>query len=252
MFLYFVDFFLLQGSINAEESRTFFTYKIIKKYPHNTEDFTEGFTYQNGEIYESTGQYGQSKIKKYTLGSTKELKSFSLPIMFFGEGSTVLRDRVYQLTWHSRVGFIYNRDLELVGNFSYKTEGWGLTTDNKYLIMSDGSNKLYFLDTQSFSPQKIVEVYDGDTPVFNINELEYIRGKIYANIFMTNMLAIINPESGNVDGWIDLTGLLDNDRLEKPVDVLNGIAYDNDNKRLFVTGKYWPYIYEIQLLENVK
>jgi len=237
-------------STNDRGDKSLYTYKIINKYPHNTEDFTEGLIYEKGVIYESTGQYGRSKMKKYKLGSIEPLKSYNLPMMYFGEGATILQDKIYQLTWKSRVGFIYNKDLELLGNFNYRTRGWGLTTDGKSLIMSDGTNRLIYINPKTFKEEKIVEVYDKDAPVVNINELEYINGKIYANIFMTDFISIINPESGRLEGWIDLSGLLENENINTPVDVLNGIAYDEASKRFFVTGKYWPYIYELELIKK--
>jgi glutamine cyclotransferase len=242
--------FVLAETVNDDGNRSLYTYKIINKYPHNTEDFTEGLIYEKGIIYESTGQYGKSKMKKYKLGSIEPLKSYSLPMMYFGEGATILENKIYQLTWKSRVGFVYNKDLKLLGNFNYKTRGWGLTTDGKSLIMSDGTNRLFYINPKTFKEEKIVEVYDKDAPVVNINELEYINGKIYANIFMTDFISIINPESGRVDGWIDLSGILEKENISAPVDVLNGIAYDEASKRLFVTGKYWPYIYEIELMKR--
>jgi glutamine cyclotransferase len=244
------DFRFVVDTLLADDNKQLYTYRIIKKYPHSAEDFTEGFIYENGIIYESTGLYGKSKMKKYKLGSTEPIKEYGLPVMYFGEGAVVLQDRVYQLTWKSRVGFIYNKNLELIGNFNYKTRGWGLTTNGKSLIMSDGTNKLYFLDPKTLKEEKIVEIYENEAPVVNINEMEYLNGKIYANIFMTDFIAIINPESGKVEGWIDLTGILEKENISTPVDVLNGIAYNTDSKRILITGKYWPYIYEIDLIEK--
>ena len=243
-------FTFLFNPLLAYDSKQLYTYSIVKKYPHSVEDFTEGLFYENGIIYESTGLYGKSKMKKYKLGSTESIKSYSLPVMYFGEGAVILQDRVYQLTWKSRVGFIYNKNLELIGNFNYKTRGWGLTTDGEFLIMSDGTNKLYFLNPKTFKEEKIVEVYDSDAPVVNINEMEYINGKIYANIFMTDFIAIIDSETGKVEGWIDLTGILAKEDISTPVDVLNGIAYNTDSEHILVTGKYWPYIYEIELIKK--
>lgn len=237
-------------STNNRGDKSLYTYKIINKYPHNVEDFTEGLIYEKGVMYESTGQHGRSKMKKYKLGSIEPLKSYSLPFMYFGEGATILHDKIYQLTWKSRVGFIYNKDLELLGNFTYETRGWGLTTDGESLIMSDGTNRLYYLHPKRFEVEKIIEVFDGDVPVVNINELEYINGKIYANIFMTDIISIIDPKSGTIEGWIDLSDILDRESLDKPVDVLNGIAYNKKNNTLFVTGKYWPYIFEIQIMQK--
>ena len=248
LIIFLINFNFVFASNNKTEN--FYTYKIINKYPHNTQDFTEGFIYEDGIIYESTGQYGESQMKKYKLGSTEPIKTYNLPLMYFGEGATIFGEYIYQLTWKSRIGFIYNKNLDLIDTFKYKTRGWGITLNDKYLIMSDGTNKLYFLNPKSFIREKIVEVLDGNIPIVNINELEYINGKIYANIFMTDFIAIIEPKTGLVEGWIDLSDILINENLDKPVDVLNGITYNKTNNTLLVTGKYWPYIFEIEIIQK--
>ncbi|MDY6821855.1 MAG: glutaminyl-peptide cyclotransferase [Deferribacterota bacterium] len=241
---------LVYSSNNGSKNEKIFTYEIVKKYPHDVNNFTEGFVYEDGIIYESTGKYGSTYIKKYKLGSNEYIKTYKLPLMYFGEGATILKDKIYQLTWKSRIGFIYNKkDLKFLGNFKYNSRGWGLTTDGEYLIMSDGTNKLHFIDPKTFKEERVLEVFDNnDVPIVNINELEYIDGKIYGNIFLTDLIVIISPDNGGVEGWINLEGILEDVELEEPVDVLNGIAYDDKKKRLFVTGKLWPYIFEIKLL----
>lgn len=255
LLLIFFVFFLLPSCVIPESVVSLnqkdvpvYSYQIINIYPHNTEDFTEGFYYENGAIFESSGQYGESKIKKYDLKTGNIKNTYTLPPIYFGEGVTVLGNKVYQLTWKSKTGFIYDKEnLKLSGKFSYKTEGWGLANDGKNLILSNGSNKIYFIDPASFNVIKTIEVKDNYAPVTNINELEYIDGKIYANIFLTDFIAVINPDNGFLEAWIDLTGLLNEGLYTKPVDVLNGIAYDKSTKNLLVTGKYWPFIFEITL-----
>jgi glutamine cyclotransferase len=171
-----------------------------------------------------------------------------LPSEYFGEGTTIVNNTIIQLTWQSHIGFIYDKTtFSLLGNFSYNMEGWGLTFDGKQLIMSDGSDNLYFLDPTNFQLIGQVAVQDGNNTVVNINELEYINGEVYANIWQTNTIAIINPQTGQVIGWIDLTGLL-SENNSNPNAVLNGIAYDQNTNRLFVTGKDWPSLYQIELI----
>ena len=176
------------------------------------------------------------------------LQEYTLPSQYFGEGMAIVNNTIIQLTWQSNIGFIYNKTtFALLGNFTYPTEGWGLTFDGKQLIMSDGSDNLYFLNPTTFQRTGQIQVHDGNTSVVNINELEYINGDVYANIWLTNTIAIINPETGQVKAWINLTGLPDENKPD-PNAVLNGIAYDQQNNRLFVAGKDWPNIYQIKLV----
>ena len=169
-----------------------------------------------------------------------------LPNQYFGEGLTVVNDSLVQLTWREKIGFIYDKEtFDLLGNFSYSSEGWGLTFNGSALIMSDSTSKLTFLDPVTFQMIRQVNVHDGITPVTNINELEYINGAVYANIWMQQKIAIINPQTGTVEGWIDLTGIYQSNNLD---DVLNGIAYDSQTNRLLITGKDWPNLYEITLI----
>lgn len=227
----------------------FYGYEIVNTYPHDANAFTQGLIYENGFLYEGTGQKGHSSIRKVDLETGKVLQIYKLPDKYFGEGITIWKDKIVQLTWESETGFVYDKEtFKLEREFSYKTEGWGITHDDKYLIMSDGSPTLSYLDPDTFELVSKVPVYYEGSLLPDLNELEYINGKIYANIWQTNDIAIIDPKTGNVESIIDLTGLLNIWDAEKQVDVLNGIAYDEKNKRLFVTGKWWPKLYEIKLV----
>jgi glutaminyl-peptide cyclotransferase len=228
-----------------------YTYKIVKEYPHDRSSYTQGLVYLNGLLYEGTGRTPQrrSMLGKVQLETGKVLQKIELPVKYFGEGIAIFEQKVYQLTHHAGIGFIYNKiTLELLDTFDYTTEGWGLTHDHKHLIMSDGSSSLYFLDPRSLKKEKQIKVYDSNGFVERLNELEYINGKIYANIVATNWIAIINPDSGKVTGWINLNGILCFFYHFREVNVLNGIAYDSDNDRLFVTGKLYPKLFEIKLV----
>ncbi len=228
-------------------SPTLYTYKIIQTYPHDPNAFTEGLVFDNGYLYESTGE--SSSLRRVDLTSGNVLQQVNLPAEYFGEGLTVINDTLIQLTWQNHIGFIYDKaTLSLIGNFSYSTEGWGLTYDGNRLIMSDGTSNLYFLDPTTFQRIGQVSVHDGNTSVADINELEYVNGDVYANIWMQQKIAIINPQTGQVKGWIDLSGLYQtNNPSNIPDNVLNGIAYDSQTNRLFVTGKDWPNLYQITI-----
>lgn len=225
-------------------------YKVVNTYPHDPEAFTQGLFFEDGLLYEGTGLKGRSTLRKIKLDTGAVLMRHDLPYKFFGEGITANKDRVIQLTWRSHAGFVYDRkSFKLLSTFFYVTEGWGITNDGRHLIMSDGTANLYFLDPETFQEIRRIGVYDGTGPVTRLNELEYIKGEIFANIWLLDKVARIDPKSGRVTGWIDLKGLSpfkDQDRTTK---VLNGIAYDKKNDRLFVTGKLWPYIYEITLIK---
>ncbi|MER3555832.1 MAG: glutamine cyclotransferase [Meiothermus sp.] len=240
-------FALLLGSAFAQtaESVPVLSFKVINSYPHDTEAFTEGLFYSGGFLYEGTGLNGKSEIRKVELKTGKVVQRRALEPKYFGEGIALFQGRFYQMTWQSGVGFLYDAAFKPVGGFTYDTEGWGLTTDGKTLIQSDGSAKLYFRDAK-FKLVKTVTVTADGAPVERLNELEYIKGKIYANVWQTNRIAIIDPSSGKVEAWLDLTGLALLVRAPDPNAVLNGIAYDAQNDRLFVTGKLWPYVFEIQ------
>lgn len=224
---------------------TLYTYQIVKTYPHDTSAFTEGLAFSNGLLYESTGQYGSSSLRQVNLESGTVQKQVLLNVQYFAEGLTVVNDSLIQLTWENKIGFIYNKQtLTAQGNFSYNTEGWGLTYNGSMLIMSDGTSNLIFLDPVNFEKVGQISVHDGNTSVTNINELEYVNGDVYANIWLQQKIAIINPNNGQVKGWIDLSGLY---QSAVPDDVLNGIAYDTQTNRLFITGKDWPNLYQITI-----
>jgi glutamine cyclotransferase len=228
-----------------------YTFEVVNSYPHDPTSFTQGLVFEKGLLYESTGRYGLSSILKVDLKAGNVLKAHNLDDKFFGEGITVYQDRIIQITWREHVGFVYNKStFKLLGTFSYQIEGWGITHDGKSLIMSDGTSWLDFLDPESFEKTGSLHVHDDKGPVGGINELEYIRGQVYANIFPTNKIAKIDPRTGRVTAWIDLEGLYEdiNDLYHRKV--LNGIAYDKENDRLFVTGKLWPKLFEIKLIKK--
>lgn len=231
---------------------TNYTYKIINRFPHDSAAFTQGLIYQDGILYEGTGRYGQSSLRQVDLETGNVLVNTTIPEQYFGEGITLFAGKIYQLTWKGQTGFIYDaHSFELLDTFTYPTEGWGLTHDGAQLIMSDGTNNIYFLDPTTLEVNGRLSVYDDQgNPVTRLNELEYINGEIYANVWQTNQIARINPHTGHTTAWIDLTGLLSQENLSQPVDVLNGIAYDAENGRLFVTGKLWPTLFEIALVET--
>ncbi len=218
-------------------------------YPHDPGAFTQGLVYEDDIFYEGTGLYGQSTLRKVEPTTGEMLSGVRLSDELFGEGITVLDDKIYQLTWKSQIGFVVDKEtFELLRTFAYPTEGWGLTHDGEQLIMSDGTDSLYFLDPETLEQIDSIQVHDETGPVVRLNELEYVEGQIYANVWQTDRIAIIDPESGQVTGWIDLSGLLKPETLSQPVDVLNGIAYDDEADRLFVTGKLWPTLFEIRLV----
>jgi glutamine cyclotransferase len=222
-------------------------YRVIHAYPHDPQAFTQGLVYADGSLYESTGLLGRSELRQVDLATGAVLKRRRLPDAVFGEGLSGWNDRLIQLTWRSHIGFVYERaSFRLLKSFRYPTEGWGMTHDDRNLIMSDGSSTLRLLDPQSFEPVGELPVRDGSRPVSKLNELEYVRGEIYANVWLTALIARISPRTGQVTGWVDLGGLLSAED-SRGADVLNGIAYDPEGDRLFVTGKLWPKLFEIEL-----
>ncbi|NYT01252.1 MAG: glutaminyl-peptide cyclotransferase [Methanosarcinales archaeon] len=221
-------------------------YQVVGTYPHDRQAFTQGLIFQDGVLYESTGLYGRSSLRRVDLESGEVLLAVILPPYLFGEGITLWQGKIIQLTWQSHLGLIYdNQTLQFLESFAYPTEGWGITSDASRLIMSDGSSNLYFLDPATFRRLEVLPVRADGAPLTGLNELEYVKGLIYANIYYTDKIAIISPQSGNVTAWLDLQGLWVEGR--SPDDVLNGIAYDPDGDRLLVTGKLWPQLYEIEL-----
>jgi glutamine cyclotransferase len=228
-----------------------YSYEIKNIYPHDHAAFTQGLIYKDGILWESTGQYGSSSLRKVDLKTGKVLKSISVPREFFAEGMTVFHDKVYQLTWQNHKGFIYNpEDFAKTGEFNYTGEGWGLTHDADSLIMSDGTNQIRFLDPETFNVRRTITVMENGQPLGELNELEYVKGEIYANVWRTDRIVRIDPHDGRLTGTIDLAGLLPEVDRDSDTDVLNGIAYDEQGDRLFVTGKLWSKLFEIRLIKK--
>ena len=233
----------------SDSDTVVYTYKLVHTYPHDRNAYTQGLVFENDFLYEGTGLYGSSTLRRVELGTGNILQMRQLPSRFFGEGITIYGDNIIQLTWKSKLGFVYDKDtFELKKRFSYPTEGWGITHNEKYLIISDGTSTLRLLDPKTFQEVDRIDVRKGGVPIDKLNELEYVQGKIYANVYRKDYIVIIDPQTGNADGRIELKGLLYPDDKNRPVDVLNGIAYDAKNDRLFVTGKLWPKLFEIDLV----
>jgi glutamine cyclotransferase len=229
-----------------------YSYSVINNYPHLKTSYTQGLEYYNNFFYEGTGEYGKSMLLKVNPSTGKAIQEYSLNNTYFGEGITILNDKIYQITYKEQTGFVYNIDnFALIDSFRFASkEGWGLTNDGTNLIMSDGTNVLTWIDPDNFSVIKSVQVSNNTEPVYNINELEYIDGKILANIYTTELIVEIDAETGKVLSEINLNGILNMYKSSsESVDYMNGIAYDKLNKRLFVTGKWWPKLFEIKLNE---
>lgn len=242
---------IVETKFPAEQNYTTYSYKVIQEYPHDSGAFTQGLIYENGHLYEGTGIEGQSGLRKVTIETGEVVQKKDLDDQYFGEGITLYEDLIYQLTWQSNIGFVYEKDtFEKVSTFSYETEGWGITHDGQFLIMSDGTSTIHFLDPETMDVVRTITVLEKNTEVENLNELEYINGRIYANIWLTDYIVKINPITGVVTGRIDLRGILDDAERNEDTNVLNGIAYDSENDRLFVTGKFWPKLFEIELMET--
>lgn len=226
-----------------------YTVQIINTYPHDPTAFTQGLVFDNGKLYEGTGRWGESTLREVALETGTVLRSRPLEEQYFGEGITVFNDKIYQLTWQEQMGFIYDKTtFEPVQTFNYTTEGWGITHDDQRLIVSDGTSTIYFWDPNTLQETGRIIVRDHTGPLNRLNELEFVNGEIWANIWLTDLIARISPETGDVLGYIDLKGLLDTSTLTQPADVLNGIAYDAAADRLFVTGKLWPTLFEIKVV----
>lgn len=227
-------------------------FEMVNTFPHDEKAFTQGLQYADGVLYETTGRTGESTLRKVELTSGKVLKSVNIGAEYFGEGMTVVEDKIVVLTWQTNLAFFYNKDsFEKIGQFNYTNskEGWGLTYDGTQLIKSDGTNRLYFLDAKTGKELNAIAVYDENGAVDQLNELEYIEGKVYANVYQKEIIVVINPTTGVVEERINLVGLYTENR--QPYDnELNGIAYDHAAKRLFVTGKLWPKLFEIKLVER--
>ena len=222
--------------------------EVVKEYPHDTGAYTQGLFFDGGRFFESTGQFGESSFREVELATGKVLSKMNFQQKYFGEGSVMLGGNLYILTWLNKVAFVYDaKTLEYKQTYSYPREGWGLTTDGKSLIASDGSSKLYFL-TPEFQLERSVDVKMDGRSMRNLNELEYIDGKVWANVYMTDLIVIINPTDGTVEASIDCSGLLPQKLREPRTDVLNGIAQDPATGKIYLTGKYWPRLYEVRLV----
>jgi glutamine cyclotransferase len=242
----------LAGSLRSEQAAPGvlpnYTYTVVRTYPHDPRAFTQGLQYLDGFLYEGTGQNGESSIRKVKLDTGEVVQRRALSREHFGEGITVWKSELIQLTWQSGIAFVYDRQtFEPTRTFRYSGEGWGLTDDGHSLVMSDGTDALRFLDPVTFAERRRVRVTALGQPVRSLNELEYVKGEVFANVWTTDMVARIDPASGRITGWINLAGLLT--PVERSAaDVLNGIAYDARGDRLFVTGKWWPKLFEIKLV----
>ncbi len=244
--------------IVADSGPEIYTYKIINSYPHDKEASTQGLEFHNGFLYEGTGQKGKSTLRKVELKTGKVLQKIDLDPDYFGEGITIFNDKIYQLTWKGGIGFVYDLETfkkEKEFKYTKSREGWGLCNDGNKLIKSEGTERIWFLNQDSQLEENYIEAYTDRRKVEEINELEYVNGKIYANLWHLNSILIIDPKSGKVEGVADLNSLKEIVQQEEKLlnekeDVLNGIAYDKENDRLFVTGKHWSQLYEIELIKK--
>ena len=240
---------LMLSSAKAQRAQAtpVYGYEVVNVYPHDREAFTQGLLFREGVLYESTGLNGKSSLRKVQLETGKVLQQIPVDSRFFAEGLTDWGGRLVQLTWNTNVGFVYDlASFKQLQTFSYTGEGWGLARDDRRLIMSDGTSTLRFLDPQTLKVTGQVQVSDGNVPVRDVNELEFIDGQVYANVWLTDRIAMIAPDTGRVTAWINLAGLMSKNGLSSDA-VLNGIAYDAQRKRLFVTGKLWPSLFEIRV-----
>ncbi|MFD1294552.1 glutaminyl-peptide cyclotransferase [Lutibacter holmesii] len=243
--------------IMADSAPEIYTYKIINTFPHDKGAYTQGLEFYNGFLYEGTGRKGQSSIRKVELKTGKIVQQKDLNETYFGEGITILNDKIYQLTWQSGIGFVYNlTTFEKQQEFKYtkSREGWGLTNNGEQLIKTDGTERIWFLNKETLIEESYIEAYTNKQKVEKLNELEYINGKIYANRWQLNSILIINPKTGKIEGVANLNSLKDliskEQILDESDDVLNGIAFDKEKNRLFVTGKHWNKLYEIELIKK--
>ena len=230
---------------------TVYGYEVVNTFPHDPEAFTQGIVFQDGALLESTGLERHSTLRRVELQTGKVLQKVDVPPYFFAEGMTLFNGKIYQLTWKGEKGFIYDpKTFEKTGEFKYTGEGWGLTHDADSLILSDGSDELRFIDPNTYQVKRTISVTDSGRPVDELNELEYVRGEIYANVWHNDRVARVDPRDGRVTGWIDFSGLLKPGETRDPEAVLNGIAYDAQGDRLFVTGKLWPKLFEVKLKQK--
>jgi glutamine cyclotransferase len=233
---------------NRSEAVSRYGYEVINTWPHDTGAYTQGLLFHDGQLIESTGQQGRSSLRRVELNTGNILQRVGVPAPYFAEGLTLFKGKLFQLTWEHQRGFIYDpATFDKTGEFSYSGEGWGLTNDGESLILSDGTNRLRFLDPNTFQVKRTISVRDGSKAITDLNELEYVHGEVYANVWHSNSIARIDPQSGRVIGWIDLSSLLKPGEVSNEEAVLNGIAWDEAGDRIFVTGKLWPKLFEIQL-----
>lgn len=223
-------------------------YQLLNSYPHDPQAFTQGLEVYNGFLYEGTGLYGSSSLRKVEIKSGQVIKKIELEPEYFGEGITILNEKIYQLSWKEEKAFVYDLDFNLVQTFNYQGEGWGLANNGEQLIMSDGSEFIYFRDPNSFEITDKVAVTSGQNRIKNINELEYQDGYIYANIWQTDYIVKINPQTGKLRGLLDLSNILEIENPEE-IDVLNGIAFDPEEENFLVTGKLWPKLFRIEIID---
>jgi glutaminyl-peptide cyclotransferase len=246
-----IDSYYLKLRFKSDILPELYTCEIIKTYAHDKTSYTQGLIYENGILYEGTGQRGESVLKKFDFESGKLISELSLPAQYFGEGITIFKDKIIQLTWTSQTGFVYDKkSFKLITTLEYPTQGWGITTDGKSLIMSDGSHNIHFLDPEYFNQTNKIEVYDNKGLVDSLNELEYINGLVYANVWQSEKIVVFDPESGKVVKQIDCSGIIPAGYKNEQDNVLNGIAYDKENDRYFITGKRWPELYEVKFVKE--
>jgi len=238
-------------TISDKRTTPVYGFEVVHVFPHDPDAFTQGLVVQDGKFLESTGEVGHSSLRRVEIETGKVIEKVDVPPPYFAEGITLLKGKIYQLTWQQHLGFIYDAwTFDKLGEFNYTGEGWGLANDGVSLILSDGSNQIRFLDPDNFQVKKTIAVRDGQRAIELLNELEYVKGEIYANVWHTDRIARINPETGAVVGWLDLQGLLARGEVSDEEAVLNGMAYDETSARLFVTGKLWPKVFEIRLTQK--
>lgn len=247
-FILFIGLF--GGTVSALETESLpeLEYQTLESYRHDPKAFTQGLEIYDGYLYEGTGRYGKSSLRKVEIQSGSVLKKENLAPEYFGEGITILNNKIYQLSWKENTAFVYDLDFNLIKKFNYQGEGWGLSNNGEFLIMSDGSENLYYRDPETFELVKKISVKNNNQPVKNINELEYQDGFIYANIWQTDYILKIDAQSGEAAAYLDLAGILKTD-YQGEIDVLNGIAYDPEAENFLVTGKLWPKIYRIKIAD---
>jgi glutamine cyclotransferase len=245
-----VDSYSLRLRFKSDIVPELYECKIINTYNHDKGAYTQGLVYEDGIIYEGTGQKGKSILKKMNFETGKLIAELSLPQEYFGEGITIFKDKIVQLTWRSHTGFVYYKNsFKLLSRFEYPTEGWGITTDGEKLLMSDGTNKIHFLDPEYFNEMGSIEIFDNCGSVDSLNELEYINGLLFANVYQQSYIIAIDPKTGKVLQKIGCKNLVPKEYVGDSDNVLNGIAYDKDNNRIFITGKRWPNLFEVKFVK---